>query len=80
LNKNILEPTILRFRVDNVYHDKVVTLINSGKKLLRIKKQHLTPGEMESLTLSEKILSQIDFSQEILLKLEDNSLKGEIYE
>ncbi|AZT90754.1 FAD-dependent oxidoreductase [Caldicellulosiruptor changbaiensis] len=79
LNKNFLEPTILRYRVDNVYHNKVVTLINSGRKLLRIKKQHLTPGEMESLTLSEKILSQIDFSQDIILKLEDNSLKGEIY-
>lgn len=72
LNKNFLEPTVLRFRVDSVYYDKVILLINSGKKLLKIKRQYLTPGEMESITLSEKILSQIDFSDDIILKLEDN--------
>ncbi|WAM30983.1 NAD(P)/FAD-dependent oxidoreductase [Caldicellulosiruptor naganoensis] len=72
LNRNFLEPTILRFRVNNVYHDKVILLINSGKKLLKIKKQYLSPGEMESIALSEKILSQMDFSEDIILKLEDD--------
>jgi len=71
LNKNFVQPFVLRFRVDNFYKDAVVTISNAGKILIEIKKSILTPGEMESIEISQKILSQLDFSNDIVVSLQN---------
>ncbi|WPX09677.1 NAD(P)/FAD-dependent oxidoreductase [Anaerocellum danielii] len=71
LNKTFVQPFVLRFRVDNFYKDAVVTISNAGKVLIKIKKSILTPGEMESIEISQKILSQLDFSNDIVVSLQN---------
>ncbi|MGV8145965.1 MAG: NAD(P)/FAD-dependent oxidoreductase [Alkaliphilus sp.] len=46
-------------RVDNIYEDAILLIKTDGKIIKRIKKKHLAPGEMESVSISiEDILSE----------------------
>ncbi len=51
--------TRVYFRVADVYRDKKLTVKVDGKTLISKKKQKLAPGEMETVTLSAKMLEEI---------------------
>jgi len=71
INKNFIEPFTLRFRVDNVYHNKKIVVQNAKKDIAIFKKEYLSPGEMESILISEKLIAKMNFSEDIIVKLED---------
>ncbi|SNR99677.1 Thioredoxin reductase [Anaerovirgula multivorans] len=49
---NNVEDTLnLYMRVDNIYHNTNIVVKADGKLIKKIKKIHLTPGEMETVTL-----------------------------
>ena len=61
----------VRFRVDNNYRDRYVSVYFGDERVMHIKKRVLAPGEMEQVVLTkEKLLSYADM-KEITIKLED---------
>jgi hypothetical protein len=48
---NLLKPIELMMRVDNNYSDVSMVVSHQGKILKSVKKRHVAPGEMETLTL-----------------------------
>ena len=54
-----IEDTTVYFRVSDVYRDKKITVKEGERIILEKKKQKLAPGEMESVKLSAKMLSEI---------------------
>jgi LEA14-like dessication related protein len=54
--ENIEESLELYMRVDNVYKDVKMIVKADGIEIKKVKKNHLTPGEMESIKLSLKDL------------------------
>ena len=57
---NTPEDTKIYFRVADVYRDKKIVVSCGGKVLISKKKQKLAPGEMETVTLTRDMLSEID--------------------
>ena len=53
------EDTTVYFRVSDVYRDKKITVREGNRVILEKKKQKLAPGEMESIKLSAKQISEI---------------------
>lgn len=48
------EKTPLRFRVDNIYRDKYITVTVCGRQVAHIRKRILAPGEMETVRLRKE--------------------------
>uniref|UniRef100_UPI0019574FDF NAD(P)/FAD-dependent oxidoreductase n=1 Tax=Alkaliphilus hydrothermalis TaxID=1482730 RepID=UPI0019574FDF len=57
--KNVEGKLDLMLRVDNVYHGAKLIIAENDRLIKSIKKSHLAPGEMESITLSAKDLEGI---------------------
>jgi NADPH-dependent 2,4-dienoyl-CoA reductase/sulfur reductase-like enzyme len=49
---------LLQFRTDNIYKNCFLCVRSDEKEIMRIKKRVLTPGEMESINISDKILKE----------------------
>lgn len=62
--------TNVYFRVGGVYRDVKIKVKDGDTVVLEKKKQKVTPGEMESLILSEKMLSDIE-GRELVFCLEE---------
>ncbi len=54
-----IEDTTVYFRVSDVFRDKKIVVRDGERVILERKKQKLAPGEMESVKLSAKLLSEI---------------------
>ena len=67
VDKNPDEDVRFRFRTDNIYRDKYLTLKVNDKTLSHIRKKIMAPGEMEQLVL-KKMNEEI---QNIEISLED---------
>lgn len=61
---------LIRFRVDNVYKNKVLGIFADGRELRRIKKRMLAPGEMEEVRIKRSELLLWKGCKEIVLALE----------
>ncbi len=62
---------VVRFRVDNNYRDRYISVYFDGEQVSRTKKRVLAPGEMEQVTLAkEKVLAHPDL-RTITIRLED---------
>ena len=70
IDKNIQGDVKLYFRVSNTFKDCVIKLECNGKEIARKKKRVAAPGEMETLLLSQKVISELD--GDITLSLEVN--------
>ena len=67
---NILKPIELMMRVDNNYSDVSLVASHQGKILKSVKKRHVAPGEMETLTLDltdVELNSMNDITVELVL-------------
>lgn len=49
---------LLQFRTDNIYKNCFLCIHSDDREIMRIKKRVLTPGEMESINISSKILKE----------------------
>ena len=55
---NVKDKIELMFRVDNIYNNTSI-LVEEGDQVIKcIKKRHIAPGEMESITLSKEEISK----------------------
>lgn len=68
--RRMQESLLLRFRVDNIYQNKTVTVTANGQKCLTKKRQNLAPGEMEQITITKKQLEDWG-DHTITISLED---------
>ncbi len=57
---NAMQDIKIYFRVNNVYRDAKINVINNGKIILSKKKRKVAPGEMESIVLGKELLCGID--------------------
>lgn len=64
------EPLLIRFRVDNVYKDKVLSIFADDREIRRIKKRMLAPGEMEEVRIKREELLPLKGCKELVLALE----------
>ncbi|QGU94030.1 FAD-binding protein [Clostridium bovifaecis] len=60
----------LRFRVNNVYRDKYISIYFDEERELHIKKRILTPGEMETVKLTKNMLDKYPNCKKITVKVE----------
>ena len=65
------ENTKVYFRVANVYRDVKIVVKDGDKVLLEKKKQKVAPGEMETVLLTEKLLSALDKDSTLTFALEE---------
>ena len=65
------EELIVRFRVDNVYEDRYVSVYLDGKRMQHRKRPILAPGEMEQIKLKKSDLAASPDLKEIVFKLEE---------
>lgn len=63
------QDVVVRFRVDNVYQNRYLSLYIDGIRLLHQRKLVLAPGEMEQITIKSQWLNQS--VNKILITLED---------
>lgn len=61
----------VRFRVGNVYRNCYISVYAGERRILHKKKQIATPGEMEEVRLSKKILEEIPELEQITVKVEE---------
>ena len=72
VNTKIGEDVKLYFRVRQIYNEAKVCVEADGRELLKPKKHiKLAPGEMESVTLSPEILSSLNSSSVITVRVEE---------
>ena len=65
------ENTKVYFRVANVYRDAKIVVKEGDRVLLEKKKQKVAPGEMETVLLTEKLLSTLDKNSTLTFALEE---------
>lgn len=70
IHKNTEDNTMVRFRVGQVYRDAYISVMAGDKQLMKRKKRILAPGEMESVYLTTKMLSEIQDDDEIRISIE----------
>ncbi|ROR29116.1 thioredoxin reductase [Mobilisporobacter senegalensis] len=68
--ENITKSISVRFRVGDVYKDKYISIYFDGHREIHIKKRILTPGEMETIKLTEAIFKKYPTCKEITIKVE----------
>ncbi len=61
----------LRFRVDNVYRDKCVTVAVDGAPVARLRRRILTPGEMETVPLQRQWFQNAGPQSRVTVSLEE---------
>ena len=66
--ENILEKLNIFLRVNNIYKNKVIIITSGKTEILRVKKEHLAPSEMEKLILNKDQLEKINGDIKILLE------------
>ena len=66
-----IENTKVYFRVGGVYKDVKIQLKHGDKVLLEKKKQKVAPGEMETITLTAKLLSECGDGADLTLGIEE---------
>lgn len=59
---NLADRTIIRFRVDNIYKNRFISVYCDDKLISRRKKRILAPGEMEQIILNRETLSGCEHS------------------
>lgn len=64
--------TVVRFRVDNVYKDRFVSVWFDGERLYHKSRRILTPGEMEQVLLPNKWIVDRPNLKEIVISLEED--------
>ena len=64
------ETLLIRFRVDNVYKDKVLGIFADDREIRHIKKRMLAPGEMEEVRIKREELLALKGCKELVLALE----------
>ena len=64
------EPVTIRFRVDNIYRDRFVSLYLNGQRVIHRRRRVLAPGEMEQLTLTPEQLAACPDLSELTVCLE----------
>lgn len=67
---NAGDNTTVRFRVDNVYRNARVAVFLGNRKIQSRRRRIVSPGEMESITLSKEELTQEPFDS-VRIELED---------
>jgi hypothetical protein len=67
INNGITE---IKFRVNDIFINSYVSVYFDEKRVIHLKKRILTPGEMESVKISENILKKKGLCKRILLKVE----------
>lgn len=71
LNANTdYQPLTIRMRVDNVYRNSRIVLKADDEIIYSRKKQIMTPGEMESLSLTSEIVEKMKSSKNIVFEVE----------
>ena len=63
------ELQIIRFRVSDVYKNCKIVVSGDGTELLSLKKQILSPGEMEQVILKKQLLIDQGISSEIRIEV-----------
>ncbi|MBU5485312.1 NAD(P)/FAD-dependent oxidoreductase [Clostridium sp. MSJ-11] len=72
INKNNIDKFIqVRFRVDNVYKGKYISVYFDEEKEIKIKKRILTPGEMEEFRITKAMLQKYPECKQITFKVEE---------
>ncbi|MGL6197518.1 MAG: NAD(P)/FAD-dependent oxidoreductase [Lachnospiraceae bacterium] len=61
----------VRFRVDDVYQDRFISVYFDGSRIQHNKKRVLAPGEMEEVTLKKSVVLSFDNLIEITIKTEE---------
>ena len=56
-------------RVNNIYHNKVLTVKCNGEVIAKFKREHLAPSEMEKVTLPKVLLNKV--KGDMTISLED---------
>lgn len=67
---NIESSAEVRFRVGEVYKDSFIAVYFDDKREMHIKKQILTPGEMETVRLTKEMFNKYPYCRKITLKVE----------
>jgi len=62
--------TTIRFRTDNVYKDRYLSVLLDGERVQHLKKRILTPGEMEEVLIPAKWLAARPGLQNITIRVE----------
>lgn len=62
---------VIRFRVGNVYRDKILAVYCDGKKIRNLKKRVMAPGEMEQIILKKDELLASKDTKEIIIRIEE---------
>ena len=57
--ENVEKAVEIFFRVNNVYKDVVITVTDGEKELVRFKREHMAPGEMEKISISKALLEDV---------------------
>ena len=71
IGKNSLEEkTEIRFRVDNIYKDCFISVYLDEERILHNKKRILTPGEMENVLITKKMINEYKTCKKILIRIE----------
>ena len=63
------EGTKIFFRSDNIYRNVKIKISNGSKTLKQISKKIVTPGEMESITIDEKLAEALSGAAEVVISL-----------
>lgn len=61
---------LIRFRVDDVYRDGILTIYAGVQELRRIKKRMLAPGEMEEIRIKKSELMPYDETEELVITVD----------
>ena len=60
LNVDAIDGSMTVFmRVNNIYHDKALVVIEGDRQIASFKRQHLAPSEMEKIILPKKLLEGV---------------------
>ena len=71
--ENAQDMTLVRFRVDNVYHNVQLEIRMNGQVVRTIKKRMVAPGEMEEVKIKKEELLQVPDLKEISIGLIKNN-------
>ena len=70
------EKVKVRFRVSGVYWDCAISVYAGSERILRRKKQIVTPGEMEEVILERKTLEELGWPEEVRITVEPDEAAG----
>lgn len=68
---NLEEDLTIRFRVDQVYKEKFISVYYDGKRMIHKKKKVLAPGEMENIKIKKSDLLQNTELSNITIQIEE---------